>query len=152
VRCVPFHRLNFIQPSTLIKDMDLFQHFAYHCQYAYFNDTLKDYVHSLEIPWPESVVPLPKTFPPWDNDLNLDLHPILWHFLRVLSNEVGGTPASFVFCVSLILSRTVVPPDMSPNVAWQNGRPIFTLLLYVLMILLVACVSQISAESRPFEA
>ena len=72
--------------------MSNLDYFAFHCQYGYLNDALKDFLFSLEVPCPKFL----KTFevlPPWDDERNLALRRSMWHFIRTMSREVS----SFLF-------------------------------------------------------
>jgi hypothetical protein len=72
-----------------VKDMDDFQDFAYHCRYAYLNDMLKGYLHSLEVPYPKSVKSV--------HDEHIFVRELIWHFSRVLWREVchGASVTAF---------------------------------------------------------
>jgi len=71
--------------------MDDRRHFAYHCQYAYLNDTLRLYLKSL------SFTTLPaEVFPESRGDLDADLRPNLWFFFRTLIREVGVNSTFFI--------------------------------------------------------
>ena len=76
--------------------MDEFQYFAFHCQYGYLNEGLKDYLSSLEVPCPKFL----KTFkvsPPWGDFKNYFLHQTMTHFFRTLSREVGVMPKTSIY-------------------------------------------------------
>jgi hypothetical protein len=74
---VDLHPILILHP---VKDMDDFQDFAYHCRYAYLNDMLKGYLHSLEVPYPKSVKSV--------HDEHIFLRELIWQFPRVLWREV----------------------------------------------------------------
>ena len=77
--------------------MDEFRHFAFHCRYGYLNNTLKDYLFSLEVPCPKFLMTTSEVLPPWKDDKNILLRDSMWHFLRTLNREVGATPKRFYF-------------------------------------------------------
>ena len=94
--CVPFAADLHPNPLTfLVEGVIDFQHFAYHCQYACLNDTLKDYLHSVEVPCPKSLTTILNGLS--GEDLNLFLQSSLWFFFRTLSREVGVSLVDFLF-------------------------------------------------------
>lgn len=70
------------------KVANTFELFAYHCQFASLNDTLKDYLHSMEVPPPQSVL-IELRYPSMDVWENESLLRIMWFFFRTLNREVG---------------------------------------------------------------
>ena len=78
-------------PPTFVKAQRTIQYFAYHCRYGRLDDRLKDYLRTLEVPYPESLIQTPVFFPPWKDDLNQFLRSTMWDFFRTLSREVGIT-------------------------------------------------------------
>ena len=92
--------------SLFIKVTHNLQHFAYHCQYAYLNDTLRVYLKS-SLPTKEL--------------RNSSLR-TLWFFFRTLIREVG---INFTFFTSINIfnefSRISIPRDRFMNSTWWNG-------------------------------
>ena len=76
----------------LMKALETFQDFAYHCQYANLNDTLKDYLQALEVPYPKAMTPT-------EDDYMSEplLQAVIWPFFRTLSREVGVNPTPFTW-------------------------------------------------------
>ena len=84
--------------------MSDFRHFAFHCQYGYLNEALKDYLCSLEIPCPQFL----KTFevsPPWKDDQNYLLQQSMLYFFRALSRKVGVIPTTSLYQWVLKISK-----------------------------------------------
>ena len=67
--------------------LDGFRYFVNHCQYANLNNTLKNYLHSLDTPFPEVVMAKVKILPP-SNNPNESLRSVIWPLFRTLSREV----------------------------------------------------------------
>ena len=100
----PYHRST--PYSDSLQDTHLFEKFAYHCENACLNDTLKDYLHSLDVPFPKSAMTTLKTAVELQQGdlLNAQIGRTLWSFLRVLSREVGICPAALMLLIPLIYS------------------------------------------------
>jgi len=69
--------------TLFVKDIHDLDEFAYHCQYAHLSDTLKNYLHSLEVPYPRSIARLS------DRDMISFLSSSLLPLFRTLGREVG---------------------------------------------------------------
>ena len=78
---------NVFSKFTTLADMTDFEYFAFHCQYAYLNDSLKNYLCSLEVPCPKFLMIGFEVLPPWDNAY---FRKFMWYFLRTLSRKVGA--------------------------------------------------------------
>jgi hypothetical protein len=74
--------------SSFNKDLRDLRSFAFHCQYAHLNETLKSYLNDMVVPYPTSPMTSSATIPPWDEDLNMTQQQMIWCFLRTLSREV----------------------------------------------------------------
>jgi hypothetical protein len=84
-----FHRSRPYPNSPLAEDLGTFGDFAFHCQYAHLNDTLKSYLNdTVAVPCPTSIMTSSATIPPWDDGLNMTQRQLIWCFLRTLSREV----------------------------------------------------------------
>jgi hypothetical protein len=78
-----------------VEDIYDFSDFAFHCQYSYPNDTLKDYLQSLEIPFPKSV--MTQYLPDLPDDRpTFDSLPIMLYCFRALSRKVGASLTPFI--------------------------------------------------------
>ena len=92
----PFHRSMSRSDSPSAKALTDFEYFACHCHYVYLDDTLKDYLHSLEVPYSKSIMTTPLKLSAKDWHLPLS---IMWHFFRALSRKVSVlslTAVSFI--------------------------------------------------------
>jgi hypothetical protein len=79
--------------------MSDFRDFAWHCHYAYLNDTVKDYLQSLKAPYPESI----KTKVGKDDVESFLLSMVgTWHIFRTLS-RVSPIAVQFYLSPQLIL-------------------------------------------------
>ena len=113
--------------SSPVKALRTFAYFAYHCQYAYLNDALKDYLHALEVPSPETVTTRGSFLISYSDYGNKAVRSIMWCFFRTLNREVGVWPKRVHFIyISLIfvLSRTLLLPDRFTNAMWSIGSGI----------------------------
>ena len=89
------HRSRFYSHSRfLFKAIIEFLNFAYHCRFGYLNDSLKDYLRDVDIPYPECI----KTAfnaPLKTRELNFSLRLIMTNLFRVLSRDVCVNPRAF---------------------------------------------------------
>ena len=76
--------------------MSDFYNLSFHCQYGYLNNTLKDYLFSLEVPCPKFLMTTFDALPPSTSHEDLLLRSSIWNFLRTLSRQVGAIQKSRV--------------------------------------------------------
>ena len=82
---------------TAVTDMFEYQHFAFHCHYGYLNDSLKNYLVSMEVPCPKFLQQNFKVFPRWRSGQSSPLYQSMWHFFRTLSREVSVVPETSIY-------------------------------------------------------
>ena len=70
----------FLETFTAVTDMSDFRYFAFHCQYGYLNNTLRDYLSSLEVPCPKFLMTTFEVLPPW-KDSQISFASIIVAFL-----------------------------------------------------------------------
>ena len=92
-----FSALNSTLFGSVVTDISDFRYFAFHCQYGYLNNTLKDYLFSLEVPCPKFLITSFEVLPRWKTNENFWLRDAMWHFLRTLSREVSTIPKNVIY-------------------------------------------------------